>query len=364
MEENTNEEPVIVVRENVITEEIVTPVNSSSTDSGVEELVDAALVRAEEVRNELKREVMEEFLRGCISFERTGYYCVKEDELDLGEIGASGGAPTVASEQDASGYKQIVVTRNGVRTELTHDGWDNAFPTQDISGEHFVWQGMKNGRWQIFFGDTTEAGAPKVLQVTDSKESNFNPKVDGDRLVWQGWIDDNWEIFLATGRDDSPFADEHLPLGNRLLNVGADWSVERLTTNKAHDMFPSLHGEIVTWQSREGDAWIVYAYSIRDGTKTRLSSDGVKSENPRFTITWEERDPEGNARLMSYDMSTGKKSDLTEQAKHMGGGQFPENIPSPISQPNQATLPTATSTGTSTPVRGDDDTGGGNLLLP
>ena len=261
----------------------------------------------------------------------------------------------MTSEQGEGGDKEIFVIRDGERFQLTANEYDDAFPTQDVTGEHFVWQGMKNGRWQIFLGSISASGTPVVSQVTDSRESNFNPKIDGDHLVWQGWADNNWEIFFATKRElKSPFVGEHLPPANALLNVGPEWSVERLTTNADHDMFPSLHGDLITWQSREANDWVVYAYSISGKKETKLSSDGVKSENPRFSITWEERDGNGNARLMGYDLATGAKTDLTREAMKLPATSFPDETSTPLTQSDPAVLPTSSS-GSSTPQRGEND---------
>lgn len=341
-------------------------VASSSVVENVEEASATGAQREEQLRQELRKQVEDEFLRGCISFEASGYYCLNRNAAESEEKVPAKVRSTVESAPGANGNKEIVVVKNGARIALTSSDFDNAFPSQDISGEQFVWQGMKGGRWQIFFGALSPEGVPTVTQVTDARDSNFNPKVDGAHLVWQGWADDNWEIFLATKRDArSPFAGEHLPEGNILLGVGPEWSVERLTTNAAPDMFPSLHGDIVTWQAHEGDNWIVYAYSIAERTQIKLSSDGTKSENPRFAITWEERDEEGGVRLMSYDMSSGAKTNLTDEAMKVSDRPFREKFPAPISQPNQATLPgTATSTGTSTPSRGGDDDSAGGPNLP
>lgn len=214
-------------------------------------------------------------------------------------------------------------------------------------------------------GTLSPDGVVDITQITDSRESNFNPKIDGDHIVWQGWVDGNWEIFLATKRDaNSPFAGEHLPEGNALLNVGNGFSVERLTTNAEHDMFPSLHGDIITWQSHVGDDWVVNAYSISAKTTTQLSADGARGENPRFALTWEERDNDGHARLVGYDISTGEKTDLTREAMRLPSSNFPTPTQTPITQSDPAALPVSTSTGTSTTSRGDGDGGGDNPLLP
>ncbi len=323
----------------------------------------AALYREAQLRAELKREVEAEFLSGCISFEHTGYYCIK-DGTQKGAAGTPKATMvTVEAVEGAGGDKEIFIDKGGVRMQLTENEWDDAFPAQDISGVHFVWQGMKGGRWQIFYADTSGSEPPRVMQVTDSRESNFNPKVAGNHIVWQGWVDENWEVFLATRRvHSSPLAGEHLPLANRLMNVGPEWEVVRLTENTEHDMFPSLHGDIVTWQSHEGENWVVYAYSIVEKTRTKLSSDGVKSENPRFAITWEERDQEGRARLMSYDVATGKKVDLTSESSRLPEGPYRAPPETPITQGDQAALPIGGSS--STTPRGEDDSGADNSVLP
>ena len=323
------------------------------------------IAKEERLRSELKREVEEEFLRGCISFEASGYYCLKQARGDQEAKPAAKSSVTVESAVGVGGDKDIFVVDGVNRTLLTSNDWDDSFPTVDALGEQFVWQGMKSGRWQIFTGKLSASGTPSVEQVTFSQESNFNPKIDGEHLVWQGWADGNWEIFLATSRDaKSPFAGEHLPEGNILLNVGPEWSVERLTRNTEHDMFPSLHGDIVTWQSREGGDWVVYAYSISTKKQTKLSSDGVKSENPRFSITWEERDQDGNARLVGYDLATGEKTDLTKESQRLPTNTFPDPNDAPLTQPDQAALPVNQGSGTSTPSRGDDDGDGDNDITP
>ncbi len=327
-----------------------------------EEIAEDERLKENRMRDQLRKEVEQEFLRGCVSFEASGYYCLSNGARSQTATSAPKEVVTVESSDGVGGDKEIFVVKNGERKALTANNFDDAFPTQDASGKQFVWQGMEGGRWQIFTGSISATGTPEVARVTNSRESNFNPKIDGEHIVWQGWANENWEIFLATKRDSqSPFAGERLPEGNALLSVGPEWSVERLTDNSEHDMFPSLHGDIITWQSHEGNDWVVYAYSISAQKLTQLSSKGVKGEHPRFAITWEERDAEGNARLIGYDPSTGEKTDLTSealklpQAPYRGGNETPET------QSEPATLPT--NNGSSTP-RGEDEGGGDNDVLP
>jgi beta propeller repeat protein len=329
------------------------------------DLVPDEAVRTERLRTELRREIEQEFLRGCISFETSGYYCLNDGARKPTASTSAKTPPTVESSQGDGGDKEIFVTRDGVRIALTDNDWDDSFPTQDASGKQFVWQGMKGGRWQIFQGELSDAGLVKVTQITDSRESNFNPKIDGEHIVWQGWADENWEIFMATRRSaNSPLAEEHLPEGNALLNVSTSFSVERLTKNKEHDMFPSLHGDIVTWQSRRGVDWVVSAYSISVKTATQLSSDGAKGENPRFALTWEERDQYGNTRLVGYDMSTGEKTDITSMSRSLTTSPYGKEDTIPVTHTDPIALPPPSSTGSSTVQRGSDDDTGDNPLLP
>ncbi len=338
---------------------------SAVMQKSAEEIAADDALRTERIRTELRREVEQEFLRGCISFETSGYYCLNDGARKSAPTTTAKVITTVESVEGNGGDKEIFVVKNGVRTALTANDWDDAFPTQDISGDRFVWQGMKGGRWQIFVGSLSASGTVSVSQLTDSRESNFNPKIDGEHIVWQGWADENWEIFIATKRDaDSPFAGEHLPEGNALLNVGNDWAVERLTANSEHDMFPSLHGDIVTWQSREGSDWVVNAYSIAQKNLTQLSTDGAKGENPRFALTWEERDQEGRTRLVGYDIATGEKTDITSKSLQLPTSPYVPEGRVPTTQTDQATLPPPASNGSSTPSRGDDDDSGDNPVLP
>ena len=333
------------------------------TQAEIEEAARQVALKEKRMRDELKKEVENEFLKGCVTLENVGYYCLKNEARDLSTTSPDKQV-SVESKDGGNGYKQIYVLRDDSHIQLTKSDWDNVFPAQDISGTEFVWQGMKSGRWQIFTGAISATGSVSINQVTDSHDGNFNPKIDGDHIVWQGWADNNWEIFLATKRDAaSPFAGEHLPEGNLLMNVGPEWEVDRLTTNIDHDMFPSIHGDIVTWQAHEGNTWVVYAYSITAKKITKLSSDSVKSENPRFAITWEERDASGNAHMVGYDISTGQKEDLTSKALQLPNNPIPYQPRTPISEPNQAALPGTTNTGTSSPIRGDGE-GGGNDLTP
>jgi beta propeller repeat protein len=344
-----------------------------------EAALQAEEARQASVRESIKKEVESAFTKGCLTLDGVGYYCLKNfDGSAVGALTPSTAVTGVASQQEkdasAGTDKEIFITKGGESIQLTHNTWDDTFPAMDVSGKSVVWQGMADGRWQIFIADVSGTTTPVITQLTHGTESNFNPRVDGDTIVWQGWVDGNWEIFLADRllpaayyplRPDTPQdPGGGLPAENRMLGIDNTWHVTRLTTNDTHDMFPSIAGGLVTWQSSQGGSWNVYAYSIKSGVTTKLSQDGTKSENPRFAVTWDEHDANGNARMVGYDIASGKTIDITNEARNTPSGNAPYHpTETPISQPNQAALPPAGTSGTSTSVRADgDDAGGANPI--
>lgn len=312
------------------------------------------------LRASIRKEVEDEYTKGCVALDTTGYYCLKDRVNGGANLSASNVVTNVTSQPDESGqWKQIFMTRGGVQEQLTHNAWDNAFPTFDVSGKSIVWQGNISGRWQIFYANVATSGVPEITQLTHSNESNFNPKVDGDDVVWQGWVDGNWEIFLAERLSPTAYyATDTLPQTNRLLAIDNSWKVTRITTNSGHDMFPAVAGGLVTWQSFQDNTWNVYVYSIKNGGTQKISSSGEKSEKPRFAITWDERSVDGYARMVGYDIATGKTIDISSEARQMNEESAPYKQPSaPISQPDQAALPVGGTTGAGTSTNEKDDGG-------
>ena len=333
-----------------------------------DEIISQKLAEKEEaMRMSIRKDVENEFTKGCVTLDTVGYYCLKDRDVNAaGALAPSTAISAVASQLDEKGgvYKQITLTRGTVSSQLTHDEWDNTFPSTDLTGSSVVWQGNIKGRWQVFFADASGTSTPQVIQLTHSNESNFNPRVDGSDVVWQGWVDGNWEIFLATHLDATNFLSETaLPAENVSLGIGKEWKVTRITTNGVHDMFPSVAGELVTWQSFQDNAWNIYAYSMKTQSTSQLSHSGEKSEKPRFAITWDERTPEGAARMVGYDIASGKALDLTSEARQVNDEKpYSKQPEAPISQSNQAALPVATSTASSTSAKGDSDGSSGNDL--
>jgi beta propeller repeat protein len=326
------------------------------------------LVKQKAAHDALRKEVEAEITKGCLTIDGVGYYCLKNFEGSVSSSATTTKVTSIQSLQDSSGSdKEIFITRDGESIQLTQNSWDDTFPAMDVTGKSLVWQGMVEGRWQIFFADVSGTSSPIITQLTHSSESNFNPRVDGNTVVWQGWVSGNWEIFLADHLSPSSYypdgEEDILPSENRRLGINGEWHVSRLSENDTHDMFPAISGGLVTWQSFQEGSWNVYAYNMKTGESTQLSQGGVKSENPRFAVTWDERDANGNTRMVGYDIASGKTIDLTQAARHTPNNPNPYQPDAPLSQPNQAALPPAGSSGSSTPARADgDDEGGTNGL--
>ncbi len=360
-----------------LTEEVVAPeiapsqedVAQAAREREAAELA-AETARQEAARLAMRKEIEAEVTKGCLTIDDVGYYCLKNFEGSESSVGTTTKITSIQSLQDPSGSdKEIFISKDGTSIQITHNTWDDTFPAMDVTGKSLVWQGMTEGRWQIFFADLSALAdvsvvSPVIVQVTHSAESNFNPRVDGNTVVWQGWVSGNWEIFLADHLSPSSYypdgEEDILPSENRRLGINGEWHVARLSENDTHDMFPAISGGLVTWQSFQNESWNVYAYNMKTGESTQLSQAGVKSENPRFAVTWDERDANGNTRMVGYDIASGKTIDLTDAARqspNSGNPYQPENIP--VSGQNQAALPPSVGSGTSTPMRADGDEDGG-----
>lgn len=353
-------------KEEVVTEEVAPTqeVDPEAAAREAEAVRQAEEARQQSLRDAMRKEVEAEITKGCLTIDNVGYYCLKNFEGSAPSLATTTKVTSVQSLPDPkSGAKEIFITKNGASIQLTHNTWDDTFPAMDVTGKSVVWQGMTDGRWQIFFADVSGTGTPAIVQLTHSGESNFNPRVDGNTVVWQGWVSGNWEIFLADHLLPSSYypdgEEDVLPSENRRLGINGEWHVARLTENTTHDMFPAISGGLVTWQSFQGGSWNVYAYNMKTGESTQLSQGGVKSENPRFAVTWDEHDANGNTRMVGYDIATGKTIDLTDAARQTPNNPNPYHPELPTPVQNQAALPTATSTGTSTPARPDGDDDGG-----
>lgn len=303
--------------------------------------IDVALAqREEQLRAELRREIEREYARGCVSLDGVGYYCLRPEEVrSIESLRPSASVSSVFAETDPMGSdREIYAMFAGERLQLSFNNEEDAFPTKDLAGTSVVWQGQRGGRWQIFFASFA-SGTPRIVQLTNAPENNFNPRVEGEMIVWQTWMDGNWDIVLARPHRGEPRRAEDLPEMNRLLGVSPDWDITRVSMDPAHDMFPALAGGIVTWQRAESGGWSLFAYSPETNIETRVSDPGKKSENARFTLVYEEEDEGGFRRMVGYDVATGEHIDLTEEARRVPDRGAPYVPQVPVEGSDQAALP-------------------------
>ncbi len=366
----TEEVPPVTIEEVPVVEEVAPTEEVDSIEPVAPELTKEEIIARElesrsiTMRQELKKEIEADVLKGCLTLDGVGYYCLKDNARAVASGTPSQALTAVHADVVVGGTdKEIIADRGTEMIRLTDNDVEDAFPAKDVGGTHVVWQTEDSGRWQIFFADVSSS-TPTISQLTHGTESNFNPRVDGGSVVWQGWVDGGWEIFLADQLSaSSHYAADKMPQLNTMLGIDASWHVVRITQNSVHDMFPAIAGGLVTWQSFEGGVWSVYAYSVMTGKTTKLSDDGTKSENPRFAVTWDERGANGETRMMGYDIATGGKVDMTQAARNVQGDNKPYVPQTPQQAPEPLALPgTASTTGTSTAMRGTGeggDTGAG-----
>ncbi len=229
----------------------------------------------------------------------------------------------VSSIRDSDGDREIFFSVNSASIQVTNNNWDDLFPMQDVSGSSIVWQSLVNERWQIMFYAQETA---TTTQITDSSFNNMMPRIYGDIIVWQGWPQDNWEIFYAK------------------KNNSGEWIVKQVTNNDYPDMFPKVMGNNIVWQafSSEGGSaksnlagtfdgaasggkdggWHIFTYNINNNAITKISSTGIKNENPEFMIVWEEKGDGAATRAFGYDLSSGEVVELNNNEK-------PQEIPEP-----------------------------------
>lgn len=241
--------------------------------------------------------------KDCVSLSDGEYYCVRKDQT--AEVSPSPKTATVSAEarKDAEGDLEIYVTDGNGTKQITNNSIDDDSPKYDETAKYLVWHALVDDRYQIFFHDISRS---ETFQITNESYNNTNADVSLRTIVWQAWADDNWEIFAATY---APGAVE-------------PFVVERVTRTSDPDMFPKIHGRLLTWQSRSGDQWLSLGFNL--DTKELLHlGEGTNGDvtSSRLVFLVERRDENGNIVRVGYDIETGETLPL---------GGAPENTPQPI----------------------------------
>lgn len=345
------DETVLLVEETISTSIEATEPPAINIDQLMQE-------REQVLREQLRKQVEEEFTKGCTTLDGTGYYCLKSDVPKFsGDLSPSREVGEVTADVSTEGSdKEIFVMRGGIRVQLTNNDREDAFPAKDLAGSRVVWQGMVDGRWQIFTA-LMASDTPEVVQLTHGGENNFNPRTEGGVIAWQAWINNNWEVVLVKPHQGTPRSiEDRLPDEQIALGVDGAWDVQRVTTDVAHDMFPSVANGVVTWQKAENNGWSIYAYGIDSQVVTKISSGNAKSERPRFAVVWDEDGADGR-KLMSYDLATGETNDLTQRARE-APYQRPYIPEAPVAAGDQAAFVVAPSVASRGDGGGDDGASG------
>lgn len=224
----------------------------------------------------------------CTRVEDGQYYCFSEEAPSAAALPPASGEPVVRTDED--GDKEIYYVAGNDTTRITDNRVDDFAPSYDPVSGRIVWHAMLADRLQIMLHDLTTG---VTTQLTDASYNNSNPHVFGSSVIWQGWRDGNWEIFFI--QDVTREADD----------------IERLTHNDAHDMFPAIYDDYLTWQMRSGERWHVVLYDRSDGTYSYIEKEGDgQYENPRFVLLLDSRDVSGEVDIVGYDVASGERVPL------------------------------------------------------
>ena len=246
------------------------------------------------------------------------YYCVT-----AGPETQVTGDPRVYAERDRDGDREIFYFDGTKVKRITNNSYDDFAPVFDEETGRIVWQAMINDRLQIML---YEIPTNTTRQITTGRENSSNPDIAGDTVVWQQWIDTNWEILMTN-----------------VHNHGAPFTIERLTDNAVHDMFPAAYDNLITWQSERAGSWEVVVYDLATGNRHTLEkSDNTKYENPRFVLLFDSRHDNGDVETVGYNLDTGEMMELGTRAKPQPVVPVSPKEKSPDALPREAASSTST----------------------
>jgi len=204
--------------------------------------------------------------------------------------------PRVYTERDREGDREIYYFDGVTVRRITNNSYDDFAPVFDEETQRVVWQANIADRMQIMLYDLP---TNTTRQVTTGRTNSSNPDIRSSTIVWQEWVDTNWEVMLAT-----------------VHGVGEEFTIERLTDNAVHDLFPRVYDNVVTWQSERGRSWEIVVYDFATKKRTTLEKrEDTKYENPRFALLFDSRHENGDVETIGYALDTGEMMELGTQAK-------------------------------------------------
>lgn len=296
------------------------------------------------MREQIKKEVEAEMRARCVSYGDDGYYCL--DETSSERISTTRPIEYVVSEVGPGGDKEIVLVRTlpegQTREFVTNNDSDDEFPSGDGEMRMLVWQSLVSGRWQIAY----KQGNGMNEYLTANPDGNGHPATDGKRIVWQGWSEDHWDIFMAEPGDGQ--LSFSTTSDGVLEGIHPGWKVSRLSESTAHDMFPKIAGNFVTWQEHQGGEWVIVVYDISTGQTRRVKGEaGGTGEAPTVALIFKERTKEGRVFIRASDLATGERIPLRDN-------ELP--LPTKLPIPEQSgALPLQNGTSSVTSIRGEGE---------
>lgn len=232
----------------------------------------------------------------CVSVGDGAFYCSKAtDSINTDEDG-------VDAEIDEEGDREIFLTVNGKRTQITDNVYEDAAPSYDRLKNEIVFHRLVEGRYQIVRYDI-DTGTEE--QLTESRENNMEPtQVDGV-IVWQRWVGNNWEIVLWE-----------------------EGVATVITDNTQHDVAPTIRDGYVMWHTtNDSGEKLLSVYDLKTGVSTTIAdADGGHVENPRFVLVYDTTFENGDTVTKEYDPKTGEVKPIGSKSVPL-----PRQIPPPDS---------------------------------
>lgn len=188
-------------------------------------------------------------------------------------------------------------------TMITDNSYEDGYP--QIKGNILVWQGYRNGNWEIFLFDIS---TEEIRGITANQYDDVSPRTDGNYLVWLGQDRPGGDIFLyaiSTGEisritDDgsninsppriadgrivwvSQAVTDSVEPGEIMLHDIASGTTTQLTFNSLDDSGPRINDEAVVWVRTEQDGTtLLYLYDLITGNSTEAPEDYAWQEDPQ-----------------------------------------------------------------------------------
>lgn len=257
--------------------------------------------------------------------------------------------PSMGTEASNSGL--VKDGANGPVENTTEVSVDN--PTGSVAtiyNDRVIWTDNRNGKNDLYMYDFS---TNRETQITSSG-SAANPAIYSDRIVWQDSRSGNWDLYMynistqkeiqvtSTGSACYPeiYGDRIVWEDNKNLNVFmfniSNSNKTSITTGgNAHN--PAIYGNRIVWLDGRNGKSDVYSYDLATQKETQVSTSGKASVwNNGFdsgglaiygdSVVWQEVDNSGNFDICLYNLSTQKKTKITNSGSASHPAVYGEKI--------------------------------------